>query len=100
MNLHQIRSENLEDYIVDFELIGSMLIGEIEQKTNITFKNVDDFETDINAIDKSGYDSDDVLITGWLYKLKTPELDKVNIYQYARGTYFKQGNFEYIRNDC
>ena len=37
-----------------------MLIGEIEQKTNIRFKNVDVFETYINAIDNSGYDSDDV----------------------------------------
>ena len=31
-------------------MIGSLLIGEIEQKTNIKFKNVVDFETYINAI--------------------------------------------------
>ena len=45
-----------------------MLIGEIEQKTNIRFKTVDDFETYINAIDNGGYDSEDVIFTGWLYK--------------------------------
>ena len=39
-----------------------MLIGEVEQKMNIRFKNVDDFENSINAIDNSGYDSDDVLL--------------------------------------
>ena len=77
-----------------------MLIGEIEQKTNIRFKNVDDFETYINAIDDGGYDSEDVLFTGWLYKLNTPEFNKVNRSQYARGTDFKQDIVEYIGNNC
>ena len=75
LNLHEIKIEILEDYTGDFELIGSMLFGEMEQKTNIRFKNVD-FESYINAIDNSGYDSDDVLFTGWLYKLNTPEFKK------------------------
>ena len=64
--LHEIKSEILEDYTGDFELIGSMLIGEIEQKTNMRFKNTDDFETYINAKDNGGYDSEDVIFTGWL----------------------------------
>ena len=42
-----------------------MLIGEIEQRTNIRFKNIDDFENYINAIDNGDYDSDDVNFTGW-----------------------------------
>ena len=71
--LHEIKNEILEDSTGDFELIGSMLIGEIEQKTNVMFKNVDDFETFIHAIDNSGYDSEDVVFTGWLYKLNTPD---------------------------
>ena len=73
LNLHEIKNEFLEDYKGDCELIGSMLLGEIEQKTNIRFKNVDDFESYFNAIDNSGYDSEDVIFTGWLYKLNTPE---------------------------
>ena len=32
LNLHEIKNEILEDYTGDFELIGSMLVGEIEQK--------------------------------------------------------------------
>ena len=40
-----------------------MLIGEEEQKTNIRFKNVDDLETYINAMDFD-YDSEDVIFTG------------------------------------
>ena len=73
LNLHEIKNNFLEDYTGDFQLIGSMLVGEIEQKTNIRFKNVDDFESYINAIDNKGYDSEDVIFTGWLYKLNTPE---------------------------
>ena len=32
LNLHEIESKNLDDYTGDFEMIGSMLVGEIEQK--------------------------------------------------------------------
>ena len=56
INLHETKIELLEVYTGDFELIGSMIIGEIEQKPNIRFKNVDDLETYINAIDNGGYD--------------------------------------------
>ena len=77
-----------------------MLVGEVEQKTIIKFKNVDDFESYINAIDNSGYDSDDDIFTGWLYKLNTPDFKKVNRSQYGRGTDFKQDIVEYIGNNC
>ena len=99
-NLHEIKNDILEDYTGDFELIGSILVGEIEQKTNIRFKNVDDFEIYINAIDNSGYDSEDVIFTGWLYKINTPEFKKVNRSQFGRGTDFKQDIVEYIGNNC
>ena len=81
-------------------MIGSLLVGEIEQKTNIRFKISDDFKTHINAIDNSGYDSDDVFFTGWLYKLNAPEFKKVKRSQYARGTDFKQDIVDYIGNNC
>ena len=77
-----------------------MLIGEIEQKTNIRFKNFNDFESYINAIDNSGYDTEVVIFTGWLYKLNTPEFKKVNRLQYGRGTVFKHDFIEYIGNNC
>ena len=77
-----------------------MFVDEIEQKLNIRFKIVDDFETFIIAIDKSGYDSDDVIFIRWLYKLNTHEFNKVNRSQYGRGIDFKQDNVEYIGNYC
>ena len=55
-------------------MIGKTIVGEIEQKTNIRFKKIDDFETYINAIDNSSYDSDDVIFTGLLNIINTPIL--------------------------
>ena len=100
LNLHETKNEILEDHTGDFELIESMLVGKVEQKTNIRFKNVDDFESYISAMDNSGYDSEDVIFTGWLYKLKTPEFKKVKRSQFGRGTDFKQDIVEYIGNNC
>ena len=55
------------DYTGDFELIGSILIGEIEQKTISRFKNIDDFESYIKTIDNIGYDSEYVILTLYLF---------------------------------
>ena len=79
-------------------MIGSMLIGEIEQKTNIKFRNADDFETFINAIDVDS-DSVDTIFMRWDYKLNKPEFNKVNRSQYGRGTDFEQDILEYIGNN-
>ena len=73
LNLHEIKKEILENYTGDFELIGSMLVNEMEQKLNIRFKIVDDFESYIIAMDNSSYHTEDVIFTGWFNKLNTPE---------------------------
>ena len=100
LKLHEIKTEILENYTGDFELIGSLLIDEIEQKTKVRFKIFDDFKIYINAIDNSGYDSDDVVFIGWLFKLNTPVFKKVNRSQNARGTDFNQDFVEYMGNKC
>ena len=74
LNLHGTKIETLEEFTGDFEMIGSMLIGQIEQKTNLTFKIFDDFEAYNKALDVD-YDSKDVIFTGWFYKLKTPDFN-------------------------
>ena len=50
LNLHEIKNEFSEDYTGHFELIGSMLIVEIEQKTFISFKNVDAYTKTIKLM--------------------------------------------------
>ena len=100
LNLIENKSEGSEDYTGDFELIGSLLIGGIEQKTSSRFKNTDDFEAYNNAIDNGAYDIEDVIFTGWLHKLKTLEFKKVYRSQYGKGTDFRQDIVEYKGNIC
>ena len=61
---------------------------------------IDDFENFIIAINNGGYHSEDVIFTGWLYKLNTLEFNNVNRSQYGRGTVFKQEIVEYLGNNC
>ena len=72
---------------------------EIQQKTNIPIKNNDDSENYTYAIEVD-YDSEEVIFTGWLYKLKIPEPNTVNRSQNGRGTDFKRDIVEYIGNNC
>ena len=60
LNLQEIENETLLDCKGEFELIGSMLIGDIEQKTNNRFKIIDDFENYKIAIDVD-YNCEDVI---------------------------------------
>ena len=76
-----------------------MVIGPIKHKTNIRFKNIHDFESYINAIDIE-YDAEDVIFNGYVYKINTPPFNRVNSYQYGRGTDFRQGILEYKGNNC
>ena len=99
LNLHEIKNEILQDYTGDFELIGKMIIGPIEHKTNIRFKNMDDFERYINAIDID-YDSEDVIFTGYVYKLDTPQFKIVKRSAYGKGTNHMQEIVEYHGRNC
>ena len=95
----EVKHEILSDYTINFEKIGKLIIREMEQKTNFGFRNVEDFETYINAIDVD-YDSEDVFVIGCLYKLNIPQLNMVKRSQYGRSTDFKQHFVENIRNKC
>ena len=99
LNLHEIKNEILKDYTGGFELIGKMIIGPVEHKTNIRFKNMDDFERYINAIDID-YNSDDVIFTGYVYKLDTPQFKVVKRSAYGKGTNHMQEIVEYHGRNC
>ena len=84
----------------DFEKTGSLAMGEKrKQKTKIRFRKVDDFEVYNNAIDID-YDSEDVTFTRYLYKLNTPEFNKVTRSQYGKCTDSKQDFVVYSGNNC
>ena len=44
LHLHEIKNGILQGYTGDFELLGNMIIGPIQHKTNVRFKKMDDFE--------------------------------------------------------
>ena len=50
---------------------------------------MDDFESHINAIDID-YGSEDVLFTGYIYKLNTPQFKVVKRSAYGKSTIYMQ----------
>ena len=71
-----------------------MTIGPVEHKTNVRFKNMDDFESYINAIDID-YDSEDVTFTGFVYNLKTPQFKFVKRSACGKSPNYMQKIVEY-----
>ena len=77
-------------------MIGSMLTG-IMEKNHILHLKISRIS---NHIIQLFDDSEDVIFTGWLYKLNTTGFNKINSSEYGRGIDFKQIFVEYIGNTC
>ena len=99
VNLHEIKTQILEDYTGDSELTRLLIIGPVEHKANIRFKNMDDFESYKNAKDFD-YDSEDVTFTGYVYQLKTPQFNGFKRSAYAKCTIYMQEIVEYHGQVC
>ena len=101
LTLHEIGSEILSESTSDFQMIGSLLIDDRKHRTNIRFRNADNFETFINAIDFD-YDSEDVIFTEFFLKSITHQskFNEVNRSQYDKGTHSKLDIVEYTSNNC
>ena len=80
-------------------MVGNLKVGDQTRQTNIRFRNIDDFESYINSIDQD-YDSKDAFFKGYVYKIKTPQFNKVNRSQYGNGCDFKHEIIEFRRNNC
>ena len=98
-NLHEIKNEILLNYTDVFEMVGNLKVGDQIRQTHIRFRNMDDFEAYINSIDQD-YDSDDSIFNGYIYKVDTPQFNKVNRSQYGNGCDFKHEIIEYRGNNC
>ena len=98
-NLHEIKQEILQDYVGTFEMVGNLKVGDQIRQTHIRFRNMDDFEAYINSIDVD-YDSDDSIFNGYIYKIDTPQFNKVNRSQYGNGCDFKHEIIVYRGNNC
>ena len=98
-NLHEIKNEILQYYIGTFEMVGNSKVGDQIRQTRLRLRNMDDFEAYINSIDED-YDAEDAIFKGYIYKIDTPQFNKVNRSQYGNGCDFKHENIEYRRNIC
>ena len=87
LNLHEIKNEILLHYVGTFQMVGNLKVGDQIRQTNIRFKNMDDFEAYINSIDKD-YDAEDAIFNGHIFKINTPQFNKVNRSQYGNGCGF------------
>ena len=97
--MHENKIEVLQDYTGDFKLNGLKIYGPVEHKTNIRYKNMDDFESYINAIDID-YDNEDATFTGYVYKLNTPQFNVVKRSAYGKGTRYMRKIVEYHGQNC
>ena len=68
-------------------MIGNLKVGDRILETHIRFRNMDDFQAYINSIDQD-YDSEDAIFNGYIYKINTPQFNKVNRSQYGNGCSF------------
>ena len=98
-NLHEIKHEILLDYEGQFELVGNLKVGDQIRETHTRFRNMADFEAYINTIDEN-YDSEDSIFDGYIYKLNTPQFNKVNRSQFGNGCSFDKIIIEYRGNNC
>ena len=98
-NLHEIKIEILQEYVGALEMVGDLKVGDQIRQTNIRFRNLDDFEAYINAIDE-GYDAEDAIFNGHIYKINTPQFNRLNGSQYGNGCDFKHEIIEYPGNNC
>ena len=98
-NLHETKKEILLDYSGEFEMIGILKVGDQIRQTHFRFRNIDDYESYINSIDE-GYDAEDAVFNGYIYKINTPKFNQVNSSQYGNGCDFKHEIIEDQGKNC
>ena len=64
-NLHETKNEILRDYAGEFEMVGRLKIVDQTRETQIRFRNIDDFESYINATDQI-YESEDATFNSYI----------------------------------
>ena len=80
-------------------MVGNLMNDDQIRQTHIRFRNISDYEAYINSIDE-GYDADDAIFNGYIYKLDTPQFNEVNRSQYGNGCNFDKIIIEYRGNNC
>ena len=80
-------------------MVGHLKVGDQIRQTHIRFRSISDYEAYINSIDE-GYDAEDAIFNGYIYKVNTPQFNKVNRSQYGNCCSFDKIIIEYRGNNC
>ena len=72
--MHKIKNELLGEYAGEFEMFGKLLIGDQIRTTHTRFRIITNYEAYVNSIDE-GYDAEDAIFNGYLYKINTPHFN-------------------------
>ena len=84
IKIYEIEQERLVDYTGEFEMVGKLSVGDQIRETQFRFRNITDYEANINAIDQD-YESEESIFNGYIYKMDTPQFNLVNRSQYGNG---------------
>ena len=98
-NLHEKKQKIIRDHAGEFEMVGSLKVGDQTRPTHTRVRNKTDYEAYINSIDGSD-DAEDSVFIGYFYKINTPQFNKVNRSQYGNGCYYKHEKTEYPGKNC
>ena len=98
-NLHEIKQEVLVDKTGEFEMVGSLRVGDQNRQTHIRFRTIAVYEAYNNAIDQD-YESEDSIFNGYFYKIDTPHFNLVDRSQYGNGCDFKHEIIDYQGENC
>ena len=80
-------------------MVANLKVGDQIRQTHIRFRNIAEYEAYIKAIDQD-YDAEDAIFNGYIYKLNTPQFNRVNRSQYGNGCTFDKIIIEYRGNNC
>ena len=75
LNVFEIR-DKLDNGNRGFELVGNITINGLKKKTNMRFKNMNDFESYIEKIDEK-YDGEDVVFESDAFQLPQPDFKPI-----------------------
>ena len=80
-------------------MVGKLSVGDQIRETHNKFRNIAGYKAYINAIDE-GYDAEDAIFIGYIYKFETLQFNLVNEIQYENGCDFKHEIIEYRVKNC
>ena len=80
-------------------MVGKLKNGDQIRETHVRFKKITDYEAYINSI-VEGYDAEDAISNGFIYKINTQQFSLVNRSQYGNGCDFKHEIIQYRGNKC